>query len=484
MNPHRSEPITFDGRPFGDPNAPPPFSCSSCLGWFPESRRSAAPARIAAIDGDNQPAGTTERLRPRGPDSRVAASENYRVDDGLTRRWLNRQRGDTADVIACLTHGKDLPVRYTRFARHGKFNIVNCYALDRLPIDDLEALSKLSQPAPGARKPRLVRSGPALVDGGPGRCARQTVRATPAQASRWRSSIRASRNTLHPDLDRLTDPRVRRFREPYSHGFAADENGHGTHVAGIVAGTGQPDAKYAGIAPGVSVLSLKVLDDDGKGSIGNIIAAMDWVATNHKRYNIRVVNMSVGAGVYESYWTDPLTLAAKALVDQGVDRRRGGRKFWEECGGRSAVGRDYGPRRRAVGADGLRLQHRRHARRADDTLASFSSSGPTAYRLHGETGYLCSWRRDRLAGRAREQPVRGRRLALPSWLLTPGSSQTGYAPYLSLTRHEPGGAVRDRHGGADAAGQPEPDAEPDQGHSAVHGHDEPDVSPLRQGGAS
>ena len=53
-------------------------------------------------------------------------------------------------------------------------------------------------------------------------------------------------------------------------------------MTGIVAGTGKPDAKYAGIAPGVSILSLKVLDQDGKGSIGDIIAAMDWVCQEPK----------------------------------------------------------------------------------------------------------------------------------------------------------------------------------------------------------
>jgi len=65
-------------------------------------------------------------------------------------------------------------------------------------------------------------------------------------------------------------------------------------------------------------VSLKVLDANGNGTISNIIAALDWVLANHTTYNIRVVNMSVGAAIHESAFTDPLTLAAKRVVDAGV----------------------------------------------------------------------------------------------------------------------------------------------------------------------
>jgi len=64
-----------------------------------------------------------------------------------------------------------------------------------------------------------------------------------------------------------------------------------------------------------------VLDADGGGTISNVIAALDWVLANRVRYNIRVVNMSVGASINESYLTDPLTLAAKRVVDAGTDGR-------------------------------------------------------------------------------------------------------------------------------------------------------------------
>ena len=98
-----------------------------------------------------------------------------------------------------------------------------------------------------------------------------------------------------------------------------DDDGHGSHVAGIIAGNGyDSNGQKAGAAPDASLISLKVLDANGNGTISNIIAALDWVLANHTTYNIRVVNMSVGAAIHESAWTDPLTLAAKRVVDAGV----------------------------------------------------------------------------------------------------------------------------------------------------------------------
>src|SRR5262249_13492014 len=98
-----------------------------------------------------------------------------------------------------------------------------------------------------------------------------------------------------------------------------DDNGHGTHVAGTIAGNGYDSlGAKAGIAPKASIIALKVLDANGQGTIGHIIDALNWIVLNAATYNIRVVNLSVGASIKESYWTDPLTLACKALTDRGI----------------------------------------------------------------------------------------------------------------------------------------------------------------------
>ena len=145
-----------------------------------------------------------------------------------------------------------------------------------------------------------------------------------------------------------------------------DDNGHGTHVAGIIGGNGNDSAgsaSKAGMAPRASIVALKVLDVDGAGTIADIIEALNWVLVNKAAYNIRVVNLSVGAPVRESYWTDPLTLAAKKLTDQGiVVVVAAGNLGTRTCSaGPHAIRRDHGARQRALGADGRRVEHARHA---------------------------------------------------------------------------------------------------------------------------
>jgi serine protease AprX len=95
--------------------------------------------------------------------------------------------------------------------------------------------------------------------------------------------------------------RIRLFKD-FCHGKEAlyDENGHGTHVVGIIAGDGSASANhngmplYGGIAPGASILMLKVLDEKGNGNTANVLAAMDWLIQNRSRYRIRLLNISVG----------------------------------------------------------------------------------------------------------------------------------------------------------------------------------------------
>ncbi|MEA4973495.1 Serine protease AprX [bioreactor metagenome] len=74
-----------------------------------------------------------------------------------------------------------------------------------------------------------------------------------------------------------------------------DDNGHGTHVCGIACGNGNlSNKKYEGIAPNANLIVLKILDKYGRGSASTALTAIQWIIENKKRYNIRVVNMSVG----------------------------------------------------------------------------------------------------------------------------------------------------------------------------------------------
>lgn len=72
-----------------------------------------------------------------------------------------------------------------------------------------------------------------------------------------------------------------------------DDNGHGTHVAGII---GSSDATYRGVAPSVNLVALKVLGASGAGSFGHVEQALQWVINNRDKYNIVAVNLSLGSG--------------------------------------------------------------------------------------------------------------------------------------------------------------------------------------------
>lgn len=76
---------------------------------------------------------------------------------------------------------------------------------------------------------------------------------------------------------------------------AYDDCGHGTHVEGILCGSGlKSGGRFAGIAPKADLIALKVLDSKGNGNTGDVLRALDWIYENRRKYNIRVINISVG----------------------------------------------------------------------------------------------------------------------------------------------------------------------------------------------
>lgn len=95
----------------------------------------------------------------------------------------------------------------------------------------------------------------------------------------------------HPDLEGNVIDGYNAIRPGRS---AKDDNGHGTHVAGIIAAVDN-SIGYVGVAPSAKVVAVKVLDRRGSGWISDIIAGINWVAANHGAYNIKVANMSLGA---------------------------------------------------------------------------------------------------------------------------------------------------------------------------------------------
>ena len=114
--------------------------------------------------------------------------------------------------------------------------------------------------------------------------------------------------------------RIRFYKDFVTGGtIPVDGCGHGTHVAGIIAGSGaHSDGAYAGIAPGADIVALRVLGDDCSGNTSDVIDALEWIGRNHASYNIKVVNLSLGHAVLESIFTDPLVQAVERLSRKGV----------------------------------------------------------------------------------------------------------------------------------------------------------------------
>jgi serine protease AprX len=101
-------------------------------------------------------------------------------------------------------------------------------------------------------------------------------------------------------------------------GNADDRYGHGTHIAGIIGGTGNKSSSmYLGVAPNVRIHQVRVLDGRGRGTSSDLLAGLDWILSNGASRGIKVVNLSLGTAVRESNTTDPLVLAAERLWDAG-----------------------------------------------------------------------------------------------------------------------------------------------------------------------
>ncbi|HET9225006.1 MAG TPA: S8 family peptidase [Roseiflexaceae bacterium] len=107
--------------------------------------------------------------------------------------------------------------------------------------------------------------------------------------------------------------RARRSQDPY---------GHGTHIAGTIAGSTLLDRAdqgyWHGVAPDVNLVVTRALGADGSGSYIDTIAAIDWIVANKTRYNVRVLNLSLFAPVQSLYWADPLNQAVMRAWQSGL----------------------------------------------------------------------------------------------------------------------------------------------------------------------
>ncbi len=172
--------------------------------------------------------------------------------------------------------------------------------------------------------------------------------------------------------------------EDFTGGDGKDRFGHGTHVAGIIAGqTGRTadGREFRGIASDAYLVNLRVLGEDGSGLASDVIEAIDWAIEHRKEYNIRVINLSLGAPVLQPYRDDPLCEAVERAVRAGIVVVAAAGNYGQAADGSLVMGMITSPGNSpyvlTVGA----IDTHETAQRSDDTLAAYSSRGPTRYDL-------------------------------------------------------------------------------------------------------
>ena len=155
-------------------------------------------------------------------------------------------------------------------------------------------------------------------------------------------------------------------------GAGDDQFGHGTHLAGVIAGDGGASAgKWRGVAPGADLVSVKVAGADGSTDVSVVIAALQWVVMHRDQYGIKVLNLSFGTDSIQPYAIDPLDAAVERAWAAGITVVVSAGNRGPGLGTIAKPADD--PYVITVGAADLNQTPERW----DDEVAPFSSRGPT-----------------------------------------------------------------------------------------------------------
>lgn len=183
----------------------------------------------------------------------------------------------------------------------------------------------------------------------------------------------------HPDLRSAWGQSRVVYRQSFiGGGVQYDDYGHGTHVAGILAGNGSlssmPGSLHVlrGVAPNANLLDLRVLDKNGMSADSTVIAAIQRAVQLKSKYNVRVINLSLGRPIYEGCAWDPLCQAVEAAWRNGIvvvtAAGNSGRNGYA-----TVLAPGNSPHAITVGC----MKTMETYPRSDDLIASYSSRGPT-----------------------------------------------------------------------------------------------------------
>jgi serine protease AprX len=245
------------------------------------------------------------------------------------------------------------------------------------------------QGGPGLGSP--VSTGPGLTPPGSSGPVKTTYDQTLGVTGLWRAGVTGAGVSVAV-IDTGIDGQLSDFR---SHGggsrvlasavtnsgatTALDTYGHGTDVAGIIAGNSDGGSnsihsrgRYVGVAPRANLISVKVADDSGNATVLNVIYGLQFAVDHQSQYNIRVINLSLDSTTPQSYTTDPLDAAVEAAWQHGivVVAAAGNRGTASDAVQYSPANDPYAITVGATDENGT-------ANPADDSIADWSSRGTT-----------------------------------------------------------------------------------------------------------
>ena len=171
---------------------------------------------------------------------------------------------------------------------------------------------------------------------------------------------------LHPDLP--SGKVIARVDLANDGAYGLDPAGHGTHLAGIIAGHG---SEFRGVAPDARLVDIRVLDESGEGTLGSVVAGFEWLLDNRAALGIRVLNLSFGTTQTSSYHADLLAALAESAWFAGITVVAAAGNDGDDIGTISTPGAD--PFIITAGSfddQGTRSEQ-------DDRQSAFSSRGPT-----------------------------------------------------------------------------------------------------------
>ncbi|MEK6631555.1 MAG: S8 family serine peptidase, partial [Acidobacteriota bacterium] len=288
-----------------------------------------------------------------------------RVKPGMRRAWATwlRQRG---------------------YAVRGEHSIVNSVTLD-LPARAIEGLARASWvesiSADGPVFPSQSPPDPSQLYGG----MMATLGVPQLPAGAMPIGVAVIDSGIQPSAD-LARSRITKFVdftqgppgvevEPY------DDYGHGTHVAGLIGGSGAlSGGAYPGVASNVNFIGLKTLNASGGGSTSDVLRAIEYAVANRAALDIRIINLSLGHPILEAAATDPLVQAVESAVRAGIvvvvsAGNHGKNPSTGLTGYAGIVSPGNAPSAITVGASNTFDT----VSRADDGIASYSSRGPSWY---------------------------------------------------------------------------------------------------------